>query len=385
MPAQTIYEILFATFAFLLGACVGSFLNVCIYRLPLDMSVDEPKRSFCPLCKYQIPWTSNLPLITWLVQRGKCKNCKAPIPFRYFGVELLTALMFLAVWGQLAYRSGTQFPGNWILLFPMFTFASLLIVATFIDFEHYIIPDGVTIGGTIVGLVFSAGLPWMHGETTFGVQENIRSLAWSAVGAAGGFALLWLVSWLGKLAFGRRKLVFEKSVPFVWKLEGERARFTADGTDYWWDELFSSEKDTLVMQCERIEFGGETSGPCEVRSLYEKLTLASKEHDLNEAKEFSGTLTKIEFRRIAMGFGDVKFIACIGAFLGWQAVLFTIMAASVIGALIGGVPKLIGKKEWSAKIPFGPYLALGALLWFFCGRELVDWYLNTVVAPPAEL
>ncbi len=385
MPAQTIYEILFATFAFLLGACVGSFLNVCIYRLPLDMSVDEPKRSFCPLCKYQIPWTSNLPLITWLVQRGKCKNCKAPIPFRYFGVELLTALMFLAVWGQLAYRSGAQFPGNWILIFPMFTFVSLLIVATFIDFEHYIIPDGVTIGGTIVGLVFSAGLPWMHGETTFGVQENIRSLAWSAVGAAGGFALLWLVSWLGKLAFGRRKLVFEKPVPFVWKLEGERARFTADGTDYWWDELFGSEKDTLVMQCERIEFGGETSGPCEVRSLYEKLTLAGKEHDLNEAKEFSGTLTKIEFRRIAMGFGDVKFIACIGAFLGWQAVLFTIMAASVIGAFIGGVPKLIGKKEWSAKIPFGPYLALGALLWFFCGRELVDWYLNTFAAPPAEL
>ena len=166
MPAQLIYEIFFATFAFLLGACVGSFLNVCIYRLPLNMSVDEPKRSFCPLCKYQIPWTSNLPLITWTVQRGKCKNCKAPIPFRYFGVEFLTALMFLAVWFQLSYRSGAQFPGHWILIFPMFTFVSLLIVATFIDFEHFIIPDGVTIGGTIAGLVFSAGLPWMHGETT---------------------------------------------------------------------------------------------------------------------------------------------------------------------------------------------------------------------------
>ena len=382
MPAQLIYEIFFATFAFLLGACVGSFLNVCIYRLPLNMSVDEPKRSFCPLCKYQIPWTSNLPLITWTVQRGKCKNCKAPIPFRYFGVEFLTALMFLAVWFQLSYRSGAQFPGHWILIFPMFTFVSLLIVATFIDFEHFIIPDGVTIGGTIAGLVFSAGLPWMHGETTFGVQENIRSLAWSAVGAGGGFALLWLVSWLGKLAFGRKKLVFEKPVPFVWKLEGERAKLTADGTDYWWDELFGSEKDTLAMQCERFEIEGKSGGPCEVRSLYEKLTFDGKEYDLNQVQEFCGTLTKIEFRRTAMGFGDVKFIACIGAFLGWKAVLFTVLAASVIGVIIGGVPKLIGKKEWSPKIPFGPYLALGALLWFFHGPTLVDWYWNFFALAP---
>lgn len=385
MPAQTIYEILFATFAFLLGACVGSFLNVCIYRLPLNMSVDEPKRSFCPICKYQIPWTSNLPLITWTVQRGKCMNCKAPIPFRYFGVELLTAVMFLAVWWRLAYHAPVPFPGHWILVFPMFTFVSLLIVATFIDCDHLIIPDGVTIGGTIAGLVFSAGLPWMHGETTFGVQENIRSLMWSAIGAAGGFGLLWLVSWLGKAAFGKKKLSFEKPVDFTWKLEGERAKLVADGEDYWWDELFSSEKDTLVMQCESFEIEGKTGGPCEIRSLYEKLTFNGADHDLNHIQEFTGKLTKIEFRRTAMGFGDVKFIACIGAFLGWQAVLFTVMAASVIGAVIGGVPKLIGKKEWSPKIPFGPYLAVAALIWFFSGREVLDWYWNLFIQPPAGM
>ena len=381
MSAQTIYEILFATFAFFLGACVGSFLNVCIYRLPLDMSVNEPKRSFCPICKYQIPWTSNLPLITWTVQRGKCRNCKAPIPFRYFGVELLTAVLFLAVWWRLAYHAGPIFPGHWVLVFPMFTFVSLLVVATFIDFEHYIIPDGVTIGGTFAGIVFSAGLPLMHGETMFGIQECIRSLMWSVIGAAFGFALLWLVSWLGKLAFGRKSLPFDKPTAFTWTVESERGKLSADGKDYWWDELFSSEKDTLVMQCERFEIEGRSSGGCEIRSLYEKLTFDGQDYDLNTIKTFSGTMTRLDFRRTAMGFGDVKFIACIGAFLGWQAVLFTVMAASVAGALVGGVPKLIGKKDWSPKIPFGPYLALGAMIWFFCGREILEWYFNQFAVP----
>ncbi len=92
------YLYFFDTFAFILGANIGSFLNVCIYRMPLGLSVNEPKRSFCPSCKYQIPWSRNLPLISWLALRGKCANCGAPISFRYFGVELLTGLMFLAVW-----------------------------------------------------------------------------------------------------------------------------------------------------------------------------------------------------------------------------------------------------------------------------------------------
>ena len=93
--AEMNYDFLFSIFAFVLGACVGSFLNVCIYRLPLNLSVNQPRRSFCPSCKTQIPWHQNLPLVSWLALRGRCANCGARIAFRYFAVELLTAFFFL--------------------------------------------------------------------------------------------------------------------------------------------------------------------------------------------------------------------------------------------------------------------------------------------------
>jgi leader peptidase (prepilin peptidase)/N-methyltransferase len=95
-----------------------------------------------------------------------------------------------------------------------------------------------------------------------------------------------------------------------------------------------------------------------------------------------GEVTEVTLPREAMGFGDVKFMACIGAFLGWKAVFFTVMTASVVGAIVGVGTMLVGRREWSAKIPFGPYLALGALVWLFAGPELVSWYMNMVMPPP---
>src|SRR5947209_18069863 len=92
------YRILFGLIAFLLGSAVGSFLNVCIYRMPLDLSINRPKRSFCPNCKVQIPWHQNLPLGSWLFLRGHCANCGSRISVRYFAVELLTAILFVALW-----------------------------------------------------------------------------------------------------------------------------------------------------------------------------------------------------------------------------------------------------------------------------------------------
>src|ERR1043165_328218 len=153
---------------FVFGCCVGSFLNVCIYRMPLGLSVVSPP-SHCPHCKYSIPWFLNVPLLTWVSLSGKCKNCRAPISARYFLVELLTAVAFLGCWLRFGHAS------VWLALVYALFLAGL-IVATFIDFEHFIIPDEITLGGMGVGLVLSFLLPSLHGQEliTTGMRSEER-------------------------------------------------------------------------------------------------------------------------------------------------------------------------------------------------------------------
>jgi len=146
---HSVYQFLLRVFAVVLGAAVGSFLNVCIYRWPADLSINKPRRSFCPACKQPIPLYHNLPLMSWILLRGRCANCGAKIAFRYFAVELITALLFLIIWQSFAWQMAIAY---WI-------FVSLLIVGTFIDLEHFIIPDRVTIGGIFAGVLCSAAVP----------------------------------------------------------------------------------------------------------------------------------------------------------------------------------------------------------------------------------
>ncbi|MDQ2919862.1 MAG: prepilin peptidase, partial [Verrucomicrobiota bacterium] len=187
MDVPAAYENLFAVIAFVLGAAIGSFLNVCIYRLPLDLSVNEPRRSFCPSCKAPIPWHYNLPLISWLFLRGRCANCAARIAFRYFAVELITALMFLAVW--------LYFP--WPVALAYWVLVALLITATFIDFEHFIIPDEITWGGVAAGVLATLIVPEL-----MGTDQRLHAILYSLGAAALGYVLLWGVLEAGKLAFG---------------------------------------------------------------------------------------------------------------------------------------------------------------------------------------
>ena len=176
------YDTLFAFFAFVLGTSIGSFLNVCIYRMPLGLSVNEPKRSFCPSCKYQIPLYHNIPLVTWLVLRGKCANCGSRISFRYFGVELLTGLLFLAIWlKEWMWGMPAWAQGRWLLALPYWVMAALFVVATFIDFEHFIIPDEITIGGTVAGVLLSFALPALQGQ-----EAHLAGGGWSLLGAGVG-------------------------------------------------------------------------------------------------------------------------------------------------------------------------------------------------------
>src|SRR5947207_8667417 len=139
---------------FVFGSMVGSFLNVCIHRLPLGQSIVSPP-SHCPHCQYAIPWYLNIPLFTWLYLGGKCRNCRAPISVRYFLVELLTAVAFLGCWLAFGRQSA-------LLALVYCVFLAGLIAATFIDFEHFIIPDEITLGGMVVGVLLSILVPQLH-------------------------------------------------------------------------------------------------------------------------------------------------------------------------------------------------------------------------------
>ncbi len=357
------YENLFALFAFIMGAVVGSFLNVCIYRMPLDMSVNEPKRSFCPHCKKQIPWSQNVPLLSWLMLRGKCANCRAPIAFRYFGVELLTALLFLAAWLR-AWHSG-----HWELAFPLWILLALMVIATFIDLEHFIIPNEITWGGVVAGLALALIIPSM-----MQVDSHLMSLVWSAAAAAAGYCSLWVVVEAGKKMFGKKHVELEKPEAFTWTRHGDDADLDAGGERMRWSELFSRESDVLLMHVTEARVLDKTYTETTLTFYYNRLLVGSDEYQLDNLDQLSGIVTGLVIPREAMGFGDVKFIAAIGAFLGLRAVFFTILGGSVIGAVVGLTMILIGRREWSARIPFGPYLALAAVIWIFFGPQLLAAY-----------
>ena len=354
-----------ALLVFVLGACIGSFLNVCIYRLPLDLSVNEPRRSFCPACKTQIPWQQNIPLLSWLVLRGHCAKCGAPIAFRYFAVELLTALLFLAIW--------LSFP--WEIALVYFVLVSLLIAATFIDFEHFIIPDEITLGGAAAGIVASVIVPQL-------MQTDRRALAFiHSLGAALlGYLLLWLVLEAGKLAFGKKKITLDAPTPFTWVREGDDADFVVGDERGKWSDYFAREKDQLLLFCDEADIDGRKFGATTLRFHYDRVAVAEEKWPLDSLGEISGVVRQLQIPREAMGRGDLKFLATIGAFLGWRAVLFSVFGGSLLGSLVGMGTLVIGKRVWSAKLPFGPYLAAGALVWMFFGSDLVRWYLSLISA-----
>ncbi len=363
---------LLLSFAFVFGAIVGSFLNVVIYRLPLDLSVNEPRRSFCPHCKKPIPFYRNIPLFSWLALRGKCADCGAGIPIRYFIVELLTGLLFLGA----AYEALGS--GVWAAFFPLALLFSLLVAATFIDFDHFIIPDEITLGGTAAGVVCSLLVPEMVGETVFW-----KGALWSLIGAGIGWVLLWTVAEAGKLAFGRKSHTYTPAAPFTWTRHGDDADLVINGETSRWSEIFPGERDQLLLDTVETTVDNEPVEAPQLRFFYNRLLLPSKEYLLDTVDVISGKVSRITIPRDAMGFGDVKFIACIGAFLGWRAVLFTVVAASVFGSLAGVALMLTGRRDASGRIPFGPYLALGALCWVFFGPEVVAWYWQWLTPPEA--
>jgi leader peptidase (prepilin peptidase) / N-methyltransferase len=339
---------------FALGCMVGSFLNVCIYRMPRDLSVVSPP-SHCPHCQYSIPWYLNVPLVTWLMLRGRCRNCDAPIPVRYFAVELLTGLVFLACW--------LVFGGSSPALAVVYGFfIAGLIAATFIDFEHFIIPDEITIGGIVAGFLLSFVLPGMHGVGT--PAEGLRE---SLLGIVVGFAVVYAIVRLGKLMFGRHKLNLPADARIVF---GETCLYLPDG-EVPYEDVFYRDSDTITLKASRVEMVDRCYGACVVKLSKPALRIGEDVFEPDQVPHLEVVAEEAVLPREAMGFGDVKFMAAIGAFLGWQATIFSLMVSSMVGAAVGVTLIALRMRERGARLPYGPYIALAAVLWIFGGKNFV--------------
>jgi leader peptidase (prepilin peptidase)/N-methyltransferase len=343
---------------FVFGSIVGSFLNVVIHRLPRGESVVSPP-SHCPYCKYSIPWWLNIPLVTWLYLRGRCKNCGAPISARYFLVELLTAVAFLAAW--LAFRTHSV---PQALIYCM-VLAGLL-AASFIDLEHLIIPDELTIGGVIAG-IFCSFLPALHNQPTI-----TASVLQGFIGAAAGGGLIYAILRAGKLMFGRQKII----LPAGTKIVFSETTLCLPDKEIPYEELFYRKSDTITLEGSMVETIDRGWRDAKIRLSQSRLLVNEDQFAPEDISHLEAVTDAIYLPREAMGLGDVKFMAAIGAFLGWQAVIFSLMVSSVIGSLVGGGLVLLGRKDWSSRLPYGPYIALAAVVWMFCGPALAAWLLR---------
>jgi leader peptidase (prepilin peptidase)/N-methyltransferase len=349
---------------FVFGCIVGSFLNVCIHRMPLGMSIITPP-SHCPHCKYSIPLYLNIPLVTWLSLRGRCKNCRAPISPRYFVVELLAGLAFLGCWLKFGDPAHPYHSMPLALVYA--GFLAGLICATFIDFEHFIIPNEITYGGVAAGIIVSFALPSLQ-DTDAMRSGFLRSV----LGAAAGAGIVYAILRLGKLLFGRQKIKFPQETKVIFS---DTCLHLPD-KEVPYDELFWRKSDAIVAGAKRVEMIDRSYLDAIVRISPSSLRI---EQDKFEPEVFDPENvhhmeiwgSEIILPREAMGLGDVKFMAAIGAFLGWQSVIFSLMLSSLIGSAVGVTLILMKRREWSSKIPYGPYIALAAAIWMFIGKKLV--------------
>ncbi len=200
-------------FSFALGACVASFLNVVIWRVPRGESIVRPP-SHCPKCGAAIRWYQNIPILSWLVLRGKCANCRAPISPRYILVELLGGCLFLAAF----YKYGLVFLGYeplwcpFVRLVLMWIWIALMIVGSMIDFDHKLLPDFVTVGGMVLGVVGNGFFSWVMfaypPDVTFTLPSTyfLCPIKQSLLGLSFGFGLLWLIRYLGSKVFRREAM-----------------------------------------------------------------------------------------------------------------------------------------------------------------------------------
>jgi len=258
---------------FVLGSLVGSFLNVCIHRMPRGESLVSPS-SHCPHCGYAIPWYLNMPLVTWVVLRGRCRNCGAGISVRYLLVELLTALIFATCWLAFGRTSA-------VLALVYSGLLAGFVVATFIDMEHLIIPDEITLGGLVVGIVISALVPELHGATS-----AARSLEQAMMGALLGAGVVYAILRMGKLMYGRHDLDLGGETKVLFTETG--VRLPQEEVPY--EDLFYRGSDRIEFQARRVEMVDRCYSDTTVR-LSQKVLQVGEDRYEPETVEWFEVLT----------------------------------------------------------------------------------------------
>jgi leader peptidase (prepilin peptidase)/N-methyltransferase len=264
------------------GLLVGSFLNVCIVRLPRGRSIVNPP-SHCPRCRERIKFYDNIPIISFLLLRGRCRRCGEPISWRYPLVELMNGLLYVWIYHEFWLGGET---------FLLMAFCSSLIVVTFIDFDYQIIPDVISLPGILIGISIA---PFFMSTLKEPLPFNLGHLmphAWP-------YLITFLNSVIGMLSGALPLLI----IGWVWE-----------------------------------------------------------------------KLRHIE----AMGGGDVKLMGMVGAFLGWKGALLTIMLGALIGSVAGIGLIMLKRHKMDKVIPFGPFLALGAVATAFYGPDIISWYLGLI-------
>lgn len=346
-----------------LGACIGSFLNVVIYRIPRGMSVREPKRSFCPTCGAAIPWYLNLPIVSWLLLRGRSACCHKPIAARYCLVEAACMALFFSIAWYFSYEPVA-------VQALLCAWAACMLAMLAMDWEQMVVYPPLAVGAAVCGLGTAICDPCMVEPTAASLWEG---LLWSVAGAGGGYMLFRLVALGGRLLFGRRKLSFPHARPWLLRQVGEDIILSLDGEDYRWSEIFiePAHKITL-LDAELADRPGEVgSVTFEAGHL---LLPGGSRHSLEEFDSLSGVCRGLLLHREAMGSGDAWLAAAIGALCGCQGVVFALVAGSVIGI----VHALIMRIGRGAPMPFGPALILAAFLWLFWGPQILTAYFSLI-------
>ncbi len=345
----------------LFGACIGSFLNVVIYRLPRGMSVQEPRRSFCPHCKTPIPWYLNLPVLSWLMLRGRSACCRRPIALRYWLVELGTALLFAAIAREFAAE-------NVLSLMLICLWAAAMLATLCIDWEQMTVLPSLTLIATAAGLLVGLLSPWL---VTGGMLEPLDGALWSATGAIVGYVFFRFVALAGRLFFGHRRERFAEPVSWSLRQAGDDLELRLGERLLLWSELFMEDGNRLMLQDARVD--GQPEGAGELCFSVDAVVLpGGRRLELEDCESLGGTCGGCATRREAMGSGDAWIALAIGALCGWQAVIFALVAGSVLG-IIWALIARIGRGQ---PMPFGPVLILAAYIWLFWGQSLWFAYLD---------